>query len=167
MAKKCVISGHGTFVEHNLEAIKRQKQVHFEVPAGMTITMYAPDGCALDETVAHVVENEEKFAADDLEILHVDAGKRNTKPVPTPYPYVFEAGSKVVNYTVKPPGNLDVQGNISKTVQNNISLWNLIQKLAQEGYNDIHYACCGTGYSRDKYRDYFPYQSYYIRLKQK
>ena len=85
-----VISGHGRFNENYLETSGRTKVAHFVVPQGVTITFYAPDGAALDNPVANLIEGGQTVSANQVELKMSDSNKR--KPVPTPYPAKKQVG---------------------------------------------------------------------------
>lgn len=158
-----VISGHGRFNENYLETVgRREKRATFPVPAGVTVTLYAPDGAALDNRVANLIEQGTPPAAGAVEMKQNDGSK--VQPVPTPYPYEYtDQGKEVVNYTVMPTDKLNVMGK-PFTVKKPTSLKEIVETLAAQGITDIHYACCGAGYS-DKFGELFPYRGWHVRLK--
>lgn len=156
-----VISGHGRFNENYLETDKRKKKPKFPVPAGVALTLYAPDGAALENAVANLVEQGKPAPASDVELAENDG--RRTQPVPAPYPYRYTTDEEVVNYTVMPADKLNVAGK-PYTVDKPTALKEVVETLAARGVTEIHYACCGAGYS-DTFRELFPYRGWYVRLK--
>jgi hypothetical protein len=156
-----VISGHGRFNEEHLAAERRKKKPTFPVPDGVTLTLYAPHGAALENDVANLIENGQPPSAADVEMRMNDGSK--TQPVPTPYPYVFTKDEEVVDYTVMPADKLVVMGK-PYTVAKATPLREVVEHLKSMGATQIHYACCGAGYS-DRFSDLFPYRGWYIRLK--
>jgi hypothetical protein len=159
-----VISGHGRFNENYLESSgRRSKSATFKVPADVTIKMYTPDGAALDNAVANHIETGGTVSAGDVEMAMNDGA--SVQPVPTPYPRVFAAGADVINYTVTPPDRLSVSG-APYVVTAPKSLKTIVDELSGNGRIEIHYACCGSGFSdKAAFRDLFPGRGWYVRFK--
>jgi len=163
--RRKVISGHGQFNEEKLDTVGRKRLAIFSVPKGMTLTFYAPAGAALDNELANRIELGE--AVDETDVELIINGGTTTRSVPTPYPYVFSAATaSPIDFTVGPP-TFPMKGD-PYTVAESRALRPIVSSLQQDGFTDIHYACCGTGYSDSLgFRDLFPARGWYVRLKKK
>ena len=161
-----VISGHGRFNQEKLDTVGRKRLPVFPVPKGVTLTFYAPPGAALDNELANRIEQGEAVNADDVEMRLTDGTK--IESVPEPYPYVFSATtSSPIDFTVNPPDGLTMKGD-PYTVAESSALRTIVSSLQKDGFTDIHYACCGTGYSDSQaFRGLFPHSGWYVRLKKK
>lgn len=159
-----VISGHGRFSEQHLESERRKKLVRFTVPDGVTIHVYAPDGAALENDVANLVEEGNPPGSGEVELVYGDTGE--TQDVSGGYPYRFGPGSEMVNYTIYPPDKLITKGE-PKTYRQPTSLFTAVNELAEQGYTDIHFACCSRSYAvKDAHREAMPWNGWYVRLKE-
>ena len=160
---RIVISGHGRFNEEHLATAGRKKLGTFKIPAGVTLTVYAPAGAALDNALAQKVELGAVVTAEMVELKQSDAAKIQEIPGDA-YPYVLKEGDDMIDYTVTPPEGLPTLGApVTVTVPTPLRL--LVEKYKGEG--DIHYACCGAGFSDSpSLRDLFPYRGWYARLKE-
>ncbi|WP_033438972.1 putative adhesin [Saccharothrix sp. NRRL B-16314] len=159
-----VISGHGRFSESHLATQRRKKFGTFTVPANMTVRMYAPNGAYLDNAVANRIETGSIPRADELELKQTDSAV--VKPMPAGYPWSFTQGQEVVDYTVRPPDGLAIQGS-PITVETPTPLRVLVEKAAADGHTQVHYACCSSGYSDNpQFAALFTHQGYYVRLKE-
>jgi hypothetical protein len=166
MSRK-VISGHGEFNENYLDVERRKKKASFEVPAGVTITFYAPYGAKLENCLANEIEKGTPISSADVEMRANDAP--TVTAVPTPYPYVYGGnstlGKNVIDYTVKEPGHLKVEAG-AHTVTKPTPLRTIVEDLVGQGFTDLHFACCGGGFSDSKeFKDLFPHSGYYVGLK--
>lgn len=170
-----VIAGHGRFNDKNLKQVglatggdqdggarrsKRLKtapQVEFTVPQGMKLTMYAPPGAALENTVGNQIERGNVPDMNDLEL------KLESKilPLPAPFPRTYSSGEKVYDFTVSGPDKLKVEGS-SYVVAAPTLLSQVVEDLQADGYTSLHYACCSTGHS-EKASVSFEYKGYYVR----
>jgi len=161
--RRKVISGHGQFNEAKLATSGRTKLALFPVPEGMTLTFYAPPGAALDNELANHIEQGNSVEAKDVEMRAIDGPKITN--VPTPYPYVFSAATaSPIDFTVGPP-TFPMKGD-PYTVTESSALRTIVSSLKEDGVTDIHYACCGTGYSDSPgFRDLFLHRGWYVRLK--
>ncbi|HWZ42912.1 MAG TPA: hypothetical protein VNW97_05520 [Candidatus Saccharimonadales bacterium] len=163
IAPRKVISGHGRFNENRLAKVGRKPLGSFPVPEGMVLTFYAPPGAALDDSLANRIELGEAINATDVELKMIDGAK--VASVPTPYPYVYRAGALAIDFTVTPPDRLKVAEG-SYTVTEPAALRTIVFSLKEHGFTDIHYACCGTGFSDSRdLKDLFPWRGWYVRLK--
>ena len=157
---RMVISGHGEFNETYLATTGRKKKATFEVPVGVTITFYAPYGAKLENSLANEIEKANAIGSADVVLGLIDGS--TVKAVPTPYPYVYGENSDVIDYTVKDPGELKVVAG-AHTVKTPTPLRTIVAGLAAQGFDDLHFACCGGGFSDSQdFRDLFPYRGYYV-----
>ena len=152
-----VISGHGRFNPMYLATDRRKKIAIFSIPAGTTLTVYAPDGAALDNAVANKIERGELLTSAMLEMKQNDGAK--TARLPDGYPRVLGEGELMVDYTVTPPDGLAIVGDKNITVLVPTPL----RALVNDNPGDLHYACCNAGFS-DSFPDLFPFKGWYVRL---
>ncbi|MBB5802821.1 hypothetical protein F4560_002589 [Saccharothrix ecbatanensis] len=159
-----VVSGHGRFSEGHLATERRTKRGTFTVPQNMTVRMYAPNGAYLDNAVANRIETGQVPRADELELKQTDSAK--VEPMPAGYPWTFTAGQEVVDYTVRPPDGLSIQGS-PITVDAPTPLRVLVERAAADGHTQVHYACCSSGYSDNpQFAAMFTHRGYYVRFKE-
>jgi hypothetical protein len=161
-----VISGHGAFNANHLAdhpTARRKKTGTFVVPNGMTVIMYAPHGAALDNAVANRVELGSPPSADELELKHSDGTK--TKPMPAGYPFTFNGGQTVVDYTVSPPDRLKIEGT-PVTVTTPTPLRTLVDQAKADMKTTVHYACCGAAHGvPPDFKDLFTDAGWHVRFK--
>jgi len=158
------ISGHGVFNEDSPATERRKKIPTFTVSKGVTIITYAPPGAGLDNAVANLVEAFDPPAAGDVELVMID-DSRQKKQMPPGYPYRYAADSRMIDYTVKPLGNLRTVDN-PYSVTASTPLRTVVADLAGAGYTALHYACCGTSRTENEdFKRLMPYHGYYVRLK--
>lgn len=162
--KHTVISGHGAFNENHLQSGPKRsdgKKAKFTVPEGITIIMYAPPGAALENLVANAVESGNYPTADEVMLENNVNYKR--QEVPTPYPYVFNSGEEIINYTVSPPNKLKIVGNPT-TVDGPTSLFDVISGI--RGPAIVHYACCSSAYpASERFKALFDYRGFNVCFK--
>jgi hypothetical protein len=152
-----VISGHGRFNPNFLATVGRKKIATFPIPAGSTLTVYAPDGAALDNPVANKIERGDLLTPAMLEMKQNDGAK--TERLPDGYPRVLVEGELMVDYTVTPPSGLPLVGdNITVLVAT------ALRELVNSNPGDIHYACCNAGFS-DSFPGLFLWKGWHVRLK--
>jgi hypothetical protein len=164
-----VLSGHGDFSAMYLETEGRRKLATFPVPAGINITFYAPDGAALDNDVANLIEAGRYPVNADLELRQNDGSK--IQPLSAEYPRTFVPNEGVLNYTLAPPARLAVVRGLNVfTVDEKTSLYDLVAAavlvgLRRGGTTHIHWAACGSFRAEQRWADLFPYRGWYCRLK--
>ena len=156
------VSGHGRFEENFLATVGRKKLTHFTVPEGVTVVLYAPPGATLDNPVANLIEQGKYPTAEQVVLKKQDGSGQ--KEVPTPYPYVFKKGDKVINYSVSPPNRLKIEGE-PFTVSEKTSLKDIVEAQQAKGYTTIHFACCCAGSAALGHRDMFDAMGWYVTLR--
>ncbi|MFI5958960.1 putative adhesin [Cryptosporangium sp. NPDC051539] len=167
-----VVSGHGTFVESNLNPLpgKRVKDPKFDIPANVTLVFYAPQGAYLDNQVGNRIEAENPPT--QAELILERLGTKTLRDLPGPYPYSFGSNrqdpeKRAVDYTVRPPGNLSV-GPSAYTVTQSTALHELLSLLPVPavGGTTVHYACCGSGTGASEiWKGSLPWAGWYVRLR--
>ncbi|MEH2352907.1 eCIS core domain-containing protein [Nostoc sp.] len=148
------ISGHGGFEERKLPAEKRKKQAHYKLPEGVEVVMYAPDGAWLDNPVANAIEKGNPLKND--QVILESSLKPYYKELPAEYPKTFTKSQSIINYTIKPPGALNIQG---KPILVNTPklLSEVIEENVGKGIRKFHLAVCAVGgvTSDSKYANLF------------
>jgi Domain of unknown function (DUF4157) len=153
------IGGHGGFEERNLLAKEgtRGKETHYKLPPGVEVVMYAPDGAWLDNPVANAIEIGSPLANDEVVL------ESNQSPyyrnMPAEYPKTFTAGESIINYTIKPPDNLKIEGEQTILVEQAMLLSAVIEqhKPSSGKTMKFHIAVCAVGgvTSASKYSNLF------------
>lgn len=165
-----VLAGHGSFEPRKLKAEKRIKQVFFTVPKGVTLIAYVPPGVTMDDTVGQKIQKRTEITDTDVILEGV---KGDFKTVSTPYPYIYQSGETMIDYYIKPPTGLNIEGKegLVKTVDKGILLSEYLNKLKDNEKNTssfcLHIATCFSNHSiEDKYREYFPGSGYSLQLRE-
>jgi hypothetical protein len=162
--QRLVISGHGDFNENRLETEGRKKLAKFPVPPNVRLRMFAPDGAALDNTVANEIEKGTIPNVDTLELVRKDNTSQR-QPMTTPFPREFGEGEHAINYTVSPPDRLTLAGS-PITVGQKTSLKKLLDEISKKGGATVDYACCSSSYSQKaEFKSLFTHAGWYVRFK--
>lgn len=160
---KIVVVGHGRFNKKNLEPVDPAKRKGFKntftVPVGVTLIRYAPDGATLDgASIGFKIDR-----GIPIESGHVcleKNGKKMEIPNLDSYPY---SSREVINYTLSsPPPSWPIPAACRK-VERPVSLKVLVEKLAAEGFTEIHLSCCAAGGGGDD-PDIFPWMGCTVML---